>query len=125
MPEGTPLTLIEGMANSRPVIATAVGGVVDLIGKAVSVGDGQTGYLICERGILVKSGDTEGFAQGLAHLVNNEALRRKLGACGRDFVLQNHSKERLFSDMTKLYQELIGDESFNVAARPASNNISI
>ena len=31
--EGTPLTLIEAMANARPVIATAVGGVVDLLGE--------------------------------------------------------------------------------------------
>jgi len=31
--EGTPLTLIEAMANARPVIATSVGGVVDLLGE--------------------------------------------------------------------------------------------
>jgi len=31
--EGTPLTLIEAMANERAVIATAVGGVVDLLGE--------------------------------------------------------------------------------------------
>ncbi len=30
--EGTPLTLIEAMANERPVVSTAVGGVVDLLG---------------------------------------------------------------------------------------------
>src|SRR5437870_650230 len=123
--EGTPLTLIEGMANSRPVIATAVGGVVDLTGNPVSVANGQTGHLICERGIMVQSGDTEGFAQGLAHLIDNKSLRSKLGPCGRDFVLRNYSHERLFDDMTRLYQELTGDESFNVAARPARNDISI
>ena len=33
--EGTPLTLIEAMANARPVISTSVGGVVDLLGSCV------------------------------------------------------------------------------------------
>src|SRR5436190_9312991 len=88
--EGTPLTLIEGMANSRPVIATAVGGVVDLVGAPVSEMDGYAG---CERGLLVKSEDIEGFACGLARLIEDEALRRELGKRGREFVLQHHSKE--------------------------------
>ncbi|HSV33275.1 MAG TPA: glycosyltransferase, partial [Pyrinomonadaceae bacterium] len=77
--EGTPLTLIEGMANSRPVIATAVGGVVDLVGAPSSEMDG---YAVCERGLLVKSGDIEGFARGLARLIEDEALRRELGKSG-------------------------------------------
>ena len=34
--EGTPLTLIEAMANARPVISTAVGGVMDLLGDSNS-----------------------------------------------------------------------------------------
>ena len=36
--EGTPLTLIEAMANARPVVATSVGGVVDLLGEVVEDG---------------------------------------------------------------------------------------
>src|SRR5712692_9401499 len=70
--EGTPLTLIEAMANARPVIATEVGGVVDLLGEpllTVSQNDGAMGYRICQRGISVASGDARGFARGLARLI--------------------------------------------------------
>src|SRR6266567_317576 len=111
--EGTPLTLIEGMANSRPVIATAVGGVVDLVGAPVSEMDG---YAVCERGLLVKSKDIEGFARGLTRLIEDEALRRELGKRGREFVLQHHSKERLVSDIAGLYQELTGVETVAVVS---------
>ncbi len=103
--EGTPLTLIEAMANARPVIATEVGGVVDLLGPIVSTGDAGAGYAIRERGLLVKSGDAEGLAHGLARLIEDELLRTDL-ARGRDFVLRNYSRERLLADMTNLYEQL-------------------
>src|SRR2546425_5968427 len=78
--EGTPLTLIEAMANARPVVATAVGGVVDLLGQSQSESDK---YAVCERGISVRSGDAEGFAHALAHLIEDVELRRDLGRRGR------------------------------------------
>src|SRR5260370_40797282 len=95
------------MANSRPVVATAVGGVTDLLGEARSSTEPGTSYTICERGLLVKSGDPEEFARGLACLVEDESLRAELGARGRDFVLQNHGKERLIADIRQLYDQLL------------------
>jgi len=103
--EGTPLTLIEAMANARPVIATAVGGVVDLLGSTVS---GRDGYRICERGLLVESGDAEGFARGLARFVEDPALRQRISAKGPEFVAQHYSKARLLADISRLYRELTG-----------------
>jgi len=105
--EGTPLTLIEAMANERPVVATAVGGVVDLLGPKRSDGDG---YVVCERGLSVDSGDIEGFARGLDRLVTDADLRRELGRQGREFVLQNYAKERLFEDISRLYEQLLRPE---------------
>src|SRR5205823_1759720 len=72
--EGTPLTLIEAMANARAVIATAVGGVVDLLGPPVSE-DRHGRYVVCERGLSVPAGDAQGFAAGLALLVTDGRLR--------------------------------------------------
>jgi glycosyltransferase involved in cell wall biosynthesis len=113
--EGTPLTLIEAMANARPVIATEVGGVVDLLGPIVLTSNAESGYAICERGLLAESGDAEGLARGLARLIEDESLRVNLGVKGRDFVLRNHAKERLLVDMTQLYGQLI-------AADPAASD---
>lgn len=102
--EGTPLTLIEAMANERPVVSTAVGGVVDLLGAGGAAGDG---YTVCERGISVKSGDVEGFAAALTRLIRDEGLRKELGGRGREFVARNYAKERLISDISNLYEQLL------------------
>ena len=106
--EGTPLSIIEGMANGRPVIATGVGGVVDLLGQEVERCDG---YTICERGIRVRSGDAEGFTNGMKRLIDDAALRDELGARGREFVLKNYSKERLLDDIANLYAELLEEKA--------------
>jgi glycosyltransferase involved in cell wall biosynthesis len=113
--EGTPLSLIEGMANALPVIATAVGGVVDLLGAQIA-DQPETGFTIHERGLAVASGDTQAFANGLDYLIRNESLRRDLGRRGHDFVNQNYAKERLLADMTAFYARLLNVESAAGAA---------
>ena len=115
--EGTPLTLIEAMANARPLIATEVGGVVDLLGASLREGSPQgsaeaaEGFRVCEHGIIVRPMDVAAFAHGLARLILDEDLRRAMGMRGRRFVEQNYSKERLLKDVTNLYQELAGEKS--------------
>ncbi|HEX5966220.1 MAG TPA: glycosyltransferase [Pyrinomonadaceae bacterium] len=91
--EGTPLTLIEAMANGRPIVATSVGGVVDLLGD--------------ERGIRVRSGDEEGLASALKRLADDRQLRGDLGARGFEFVQRHYRKERLVEDIKRLYRELM------------------
>jgi glycosyltransferase involved in cell wall biosynthesis len=101
--EGTPLTLIEAMANARPVIATSVGGVVDLLGEVVEdAGD----YKICERGISVRSDDADGFAAGLLRLIEDTSVRERVSQQGFEFVDCNYRKERLLEDIKDLYGEL-------------------
>lgn len=107
--EGTPLTLIEAMANERAVLARAVGGVVDLLGDETNAPLGQSkGYALCERGVLVrKEADAQVFADALSALVENEDVRRALSERGWRYVESHYSKERLVKDVTKLYQELL------------------
>jgi glycosyltransferase involved in cell wall biosynthesis len=104
--EGTPLTLIEAMANARPVIATTVGGVVDLLGNVVEDGD----YTVCERGIGVRPNDVDAFAAGLARLIKDKILQDQLGRRGFEFVDHNYRKERLLEDIKGLYGELLNRE---------------
>ena len=96
--EGTPVTLIEAMASAKPVVATAVGGVPDI------VLDGQTG-------ILAPSGDADGLAVGVIDLLQDPDKRQEFGERGREFVRGKYTKERLCADIEKLYGELLSARS--------------
>jgi glycosyltransferase involved in cell wall biosynthesis len=106
--EGTPLSLIEGMANARAVISTAVGGVVDLLGK---VEHEEEGFAVCQRGVRVPPKNLAGFVGGLHRLAGDENLRRKLGQAGQDFIYAKYSKETLISNLKNLYENLVGGGS--------------
>lgn len=123
--EGTPLTLIEAMANARPVVATAVGGVVDLLGDACAAASpykvngksnpadasGVSGHTFCERGVRVRTNDAEAFCEALWQVAGDEEFRRETGARGRAFVAEHYSKERLVRDVLNLYSELLPSPS--------------
>lgn len=101
--EGTPLSLIEAMANGKTFVSTKVGGVVDLMGKTLEEKENLT---IAERGIGVVSENAEAFYDGLIHLASDAGLRKTLGANGKKFVYENYSKERLTTDIINLYRDL-------------------
>jgi len=100
--EGTPLTLIEAMANERPVVATSVGGVVDLLGDVIEDGP----YQVCWHGISVPADDEESFVAALSRIIRDRSLRQELGTRGLEFVEVNYSRERLLEDIKGLYGEL-------------------
>lgn len=102
--EGLPLVLIEAMLAQRPVVATQVGGVVDLLG---SVAEKQSDFEICERGIGVRSGDAEGFAHALNRLIEDEDLRLKIAARGFDYAHANLTRERMIRDVVRIFSELV------------------
>ncbi|NOZ27282.1 MAG: glycosyltransferase family 4 protein [Chloroflexi bacterium] len=68
--EAAPMSLAEAMAAGRPVVATRVGGVPDL------VADGVTGF-------LVPPGDPAALAERLARILGDEASRRAMGERAR------------------------------------------
>ena len=92
--EGTPVTIIEALAAARPVVATAVGGVPDV------VDEGETGF-------LVPQGDTQALAERLEVLALDPARRATMGETGRDRVLRRYAVERLVGDVDDLYRELL------------------
>ncbi|MGH9944424.1 MAG: glycosyltransferase [Pyrinomonadaceae bacterium] len=117
--EGTPLTLIEAMANERACVATAVGGVVDLLGGLwpSELRRPHLAWQVCERGVQVQAGDPEAFAEALSYLVERPELRAQLGARGREFVASYYSKDRLVADLQEIYEELISPQAGGAAAR--------
>ncbi|HUH14413.1 MAG TPA: glycosyltransferase family 4 protein [Gaiellaceae bacterium] len=96
--EGTPVSVIEALAAGRPVVATNVGGVPDV------VSDGEHGF-------LVDVGDVEALAERLARLAADPALRERMGAAGRAHVLSRYAVERLVDDVDRLYRSLLAAAS--------------
>jgi glycosyltransferase involved in cell wall biosynthesis len=105
--EGTPVAIIEAMAASKAVVATAVGGVADI------VDEGRTG-------LLVESADVDALAAALRRLASNPAERLALGAAARHEVARRFSSERLVEDVDHLYQEALAEkrQARQIAARP-------
>lgn len=104
--EGTPLSLIEAMANGKAVISTKVGGVTDLLGQ---VSEKKEGFDLCERGAAIKSEDAEGLVNGLMFLAENAESRYALGESGKRFVTASYSKNRLIEDVKSMYRKLINN----------------
>jgi len=103
--EGTPVSLIEAMAAARPVIATDVGGVRDLLGE-VDTERGE-GYKLARRGILVPSGDSRSLAEALLLAFREKSLTIEIAERARKHVLQKYSLERLGRDVETLYEGLL------------------
>jgi len=124
--EGTPLTLLEGMAAGRPALSTEVGGVVDIMGACRGF---QDGFRIWDHGITVPSGDLAAFSRALIFLANNRELREKMGRTGQDYVKKAFGKARLFSEVEGLYTKLLRGDSGTACAnehggRPACRDES-
>jgi glycosyltransferase involved in cell wall biosynthesis len=92
--EGTPVALIEAGAASKPVVATRVGGVPDVVRHPVT-------------GMLVTAGDADGMAKYLLQLLENQEQANAMGAAARVWVRSRFSSERLVQDMVQLYTELL------------------
>ncbi len=89
--EGTPVALIEAMAAGVPVVATAVGGVPDVVRH------GETGW-------LAPSGDAVALINCVKSALSDDG---QIAARARAEVLGRFSKERLIADVEKLYESLI------------------
>jgi glycosyltransferase involved in cell wall biosynthesis len=91
--EGLPLTVLEAMAASRAVVATAVNGVAEV------VQDGCTGLLAPPQGV-------QQLAAHIAALLRDPARARAMGEAGRRRVCEQFSIERTVAQLSELYQEL-------------------
>ncbi len=91
--EGTPLALIEAAAAGRPVVATDVGGVRDVVREGVT-------------GFVVVRDDEAALGHRMSQLIGDPALRERLGAAGPE-AARRFSADRLVADLDDLYGDLL------------------
>ncbi len=82
--------IAEAMAHGKPVVATSVGGIPELVEDGVS-------------GFLVSAGDHEAAAQRLNRLAQDGALRSRMGQAGRVAVKDRFDLERNVARLIELY----------------------
>jgi len=94
--EGLPLTIIEAMRTGLPVVASAVGGIPEL------VEDGVTG-------ILLREPSPEAVAAALKTLLDNPECARQMGRLGRERFLSHFTEQQMLNKLDALYAEILAD----------------
>jgi len=89
--EGLPLSILEAMAAGKPVVATRVGCVPQV------VHDGLTG-------LLVPPGDAAALAESLESLVRNQGTRRRLGMQACQLMQSGYSFDRTLEQYEAVYE---------------------
>lgn len=89
--EGTSMTLLEAMSMGKAIIATAVGGNVEVIDDEFS-------------GILVPSGDVDALVDRLIYLRNNPEYMEQLRTGAKQAYIDRFSVEKMVGQYEKLYQ---------------------
>lgn len=92
--EGMPNAVLEYMAAGLPVVASAVGGNLEVIEDGAN-------------GLLVSPGDAVALGNAVARVLENDALAQRLAKHARDLVEEKFSYARLTREIGELYEELL------------------
>jgi glycosyltransferase involved in cell wall biosynthesis len=101
--EGMPLVLLEAMALRRPVIATRVGGIPELVTHE-------------ETGLLFEKNDWQELAREISMLIGDEDRAAQLARGGREHVRANFNKEKTVNKTRSVYARLMKGEQAKLAA---------
>lgn len=91
--EGLPVVIIEALSSGKPVIATRVGGVPELIEDGVS-------------GFIVEPENPQSIAEGLMKAVSDPQKTVEMGRVAQEHALKAYASTRLIRDIDQLYQRL-------------------
>ena len=92
--EGTPNSIIEAMGHGKPIIATTVGGIPDMVTE--------------ESGILVAPGDAHELSQAMLMLAADPELRHRMGAAARERYLKLFSPQAVLPFLLETYGRIAG-----------------
>lgn len=92
--EGFPLVILESMAMRKPMVATAVGGIPEIVFPGV------TGY-------LHREGDSDELASALLKLIENPEEVKRIGESAYQHVRKNFSREKFVVDIARSYEEIL------------------
>jgi glycosyltransferase involved in cell wall biosynthesis len=93
--EGLPMTILEAMAASKPVVATRVGAIPKVIN------DGENGLLVDPR-------DTDGLQNAIASLLADPGKCRRMGEKAHEWVSRNYTSEAMALKYRQLYEGVLG-----------------
>lgn len=99
--EGMPSALLEAMAASKPIVATAVGGVPEAIVDGLS-------------GRLVRAGDSTGLAEALLAMIGNRADALRMGHAARRAMDERFHARTVVARYGQLYQKLLGERRWGL-----------
>src|SRR6185369_11608905 len=105
--EGTPNSIVEAMANGKPIIASAVGGIPDMIDS--------------ESGILVPPGDVPALTRAITFLAQNPQQRSKMGQASRERYKKLFSPRAVVPLMLETYDRISKE---NGHARQSKSELS-
>jgi glycosyltransferase involved in cell wall biosynthesis len=88
--DNTPVTLMEAMASGLPAVATAVGGIPELVVPGVT-------------GRLVPPGDVSALAAAMEGLLADPELRRRMGSASRQVAETRFGRQRMISELEDIY----------------------
>jgi glycosyltransferase involved in cell wall biosynthesis len=95
--EGTPVALIEAMAAARPVIATADGGVRDVVHHE-------------RNGLVVPAQDPGALADAMERLTRDSDTRRRFGQSARQDVAARFGRRRLEAEISRVYRRVLAEK---------------
>jgi glycosyltransferase involved in cell wall biosynthesis len=91
--ENQPFSILEAFAAGKPVIASDLGGMTELVSHK-------------ERGLLIKPADPQPLAEAFQWAFTNQKLMMEMGKNAREYALQNHSQEVHYQSLMSIYNQV-------------------
>jgi glycosyltransferase involved in cell wall biosynthesis len=95
--EGLPNVLLEALAAAKPVVATAVGGVPDIVVNG-------------ETGVLIPPGDSRQLAEAMIRLLSDPGLAKAMGQAGKEAIRKSHSFDKQLQLLMEVYTKTLAVE---------------